>query len=120
MNLKKLAATAAVATLIPLTAACSSGGGAYCDAIQEANSSGVSASNIGDKDAIAKLLPSLKKIEAAAPADIKGEWTKFVSFMEKFNQGGDPSALAQEAQDMTQALPKIQKSVKDTCNITLT
>lgn len=142
MNLKKLTAAAALAVIVPLAAACSSGdsgtgGGtgtgigngngsgagdiaAYCDALKnmQSDGAGMAPGDATDPDAINRLLPAFKKIEAVAPAEVKAEWGKVVSVLEKA-KSGDISSLATEAKEMAEGMRKVGTHAQEHCKLSV-
>ena len=68
-----------------------------------------------DQASITRVVDTLRKIEAAAPADIKPEWTKFRQLMEA--AANKDYAAASKLGDMQGLASKIQSEVLTTCNL---
>lgn len=119
---KELVSVAVLAVVLPLAAACSDGGDSYCDAVRASSSElQGSRARLGDKDAMARVVGAFKKIEGAAPDDIKAEWTTLRSLLEKFTADNrDLLALAAEAEKLKPAAERVETQVKEACNIDIT
>ena len=105
--MKKLLSAVAIATILPLSAACSSsGGGDYCGTLDPTS----------NKDA-QTLVDAFTKVEAVAPADIKPEWTKVRVGMEELAKAS-PDRSKLDLPGLQTSLAKISTNVKSVCNLT--
>ena len=117
--MKKLLSAVAIATILPLSPACSSsGGGDYCGTLKavEASTNFKSLDPTSNKDA-QTLVDAFTKVEAVAPADIKPEWTKVRVGMEELAKAS-PDRSKLDLPGLQTSLAKISTNVKSVCNLT--
>ena len=131
--MKKLLSAVAIATILPLSAACSSsGGGDYCGTLKavEASTNFKSLDPTSNKDAQTLVdhtrlthagdrftVGAFTKVEAVAPADIKPEWTKVRVGMEELAKAS-PDRSKLDLPGLQTSLAKISTNVKSVCNLT--
>ena len=143
----RLLAALALTAVLPLAAACGSGTtppttpsaassassvvssaasegataaeGAYCDVLKSGQQEleGISGS-LSDTAALEKGLSVVRKIEAAAPPEVKQAWGEFIGFVETVTSG-NTSAVTDAMAKMEAAGATIESHAKSTCNLDL-
>jgi hypothetical protein len=73
---------------------------------------------LSDSAALEKGLSVVRKIEAAAPPEVKGAWGDFIAFVESASSG-NTSAMADAMAKMEAAGAKIEAHAKSSCNLNL-
>ena len=145
---RRLLAVVGLSAVLPLAAACGSGstppatpggaasaassvassaasegataaGGAYCDVLKSGQKEleGISGS-LSDSAALEQGLAVVRKIEAAAPPEIKQAWGEFISFVETV-KSRNTSAVTDAMAKMQAAGASIESHAKSTCNLDL-
>ncbi len=145
---RRLLAAVALTAVLPLGAACGSGtpaattpsavassassvvssaasegataaAGAYCDVLKSGQQEleGISGS-LSDRAALEKGLAVVRKIEAAAPPEVKQAWGEFIGFVETLTSGST-SAVPDAMAKMEAAGASIESHAKSTCNLDL-
>ena len=145
---RRLLAVVGLSAVLPLAAACGSGstppstpggasspassvassaasegtsgaGGAYCDVLKSAQQEleGISG-NLSDSAALEQGLTVVRKIEAAAPPEIKQAWGDFITFVETV-KSRNTSAVTDAMAKMQAAGASIESHAKSTCNLNL-
>jgi hypothetical protein len=106
--------------MLPISA-CSSSGGAYCDALKSAEADWSSAgASLQNKAAATHFLATVKQIEGSAPDEVRSEWVSLESLFEKFTvDRPDLTAITQQMQGFESAAKKIETHAKETCGIDL-
>jgi len=122
MQLRKVAALAAVVTMsVGMLTACS--GGDYCSELQNFAEASKNL-DVKDSAAVGKMLDEAKKVSKSAPDDLKDDWKVVLDFAEKAKEAnGDSAKLAELGKDdldkVTPAMEAISKQAKDTCKVTI-
>jgi hypothetical protein len=113
------AASSAAASTTPDAGADTAAAGDYCDVLKNGQKEleGLSGS-ITDSAALEKGLSVIRKIQAAAPPEVKQAWTDFVGFVEAAT-ASNTSALADAMTKMEAAGAKIEAHAKTACNLSL-
>jgi hypothetical protein len=143
---RRLIAVVGMTAVIPLAAACSSAtpppattgastassaatpaaaGGAteaagdYCTVLKNGQKEleGLSGT-LSDAAALEKGLSVVRKIQAAAPPEVKQAWTDFITFVESASSG-NTSALTDAMTKMEAAGVKIEAHAKTACHLSL-
>jgi hypothetical protein len=105
-----------------LLSACSSTpSSSYCDALKSAESEWNSAgASLANKDAAARFVVTVKRIEATAPDEVKGDWRSLETLFEKFaTDNPDLTQLTQQMSGFESSAKKIETHAKETCGIDL-
>ena len=71
-----------------------------------------------DSAALEKGMSVIRKIEAAAPPEVKQSWDDFIAFVESASSG-NTSAMTDAMTKMEAAGAKIQAHAKSSCNLNL-
>lgn len=122
MQLRKVAALAAVLTMgLGTLTACS--GGDYCSELQN-YAEAAKHLDIKDSEAVGKMLDEAKKVSKSAPDDLKDDWKVVLDYAEKAKDAnGDMTKLAELGKDdgekVASAGAAIAKQAKDTCKVTI-
>jgi hypothetical protein len=113
------ASTASSVTSSAASDGTSAAGGDYCDVLKSGQQEleGISGS-LSDSAALEQGLTVVRKIEAAAPPEIKQAWGEFVSFVETVTSG-NTSAVTDAMAKMEAAGAAIESHAKSTCNLDL-
>jgi|SRR6478735_2939193 len=101
------------------TEAATEAAGDYCDVLKSAQQEleGLSGT-LTDSAALERGLTVIRKVEAAAPPEVKQAWTDFVGFVEAATSG-NTSALTDAMSKMEAAGATIQAHAKSACNLSL-
>ena len=107
-----LLAAALLASLAPAMAACSGGGGDYCDAVRSHQSEISDAVGRGGSTSLLRVLPALRDLQDKAPDDIADEWQQVVgrlAALQKALQAADVDPAAYDAADPPSGVTKAQQ-----------
>ena len=122
MQLRKVAALAAVMTMgIGTLTACS--GGDYCSELQNYAEAAKNL-DIKDSEAVGKMLDEAEKVSKSAPDDLKDDWKIVLDYAEKAQDAnGDMGKLTElaksDGEKIAPAMEAISKQAKDTCKVTI-
>jgi hypothetical protein len=122
MQLRKVAALAAVMTMgIGTLTACS--GGDYCSELQNYAEAAKNL-DIKDSEAVGKMLDEAEKVSKSAPDDLKDDWKIVLDYAEKAQEAkGDMGKLTElaksDGEKIAPAMEAISKQAKDTCKVTI-
>jgi hypothetical protein len=94
---------------------------AYCDALRAARSQWASAgASLADRAAATRFVASVRTIEAAAPDDVRSEWTTLRAFFEKFAvDHPDLAGLTTQMASYQATAKKIETHARETCDVDL-
>lgn len=115
-----MAAGLAVATVVAGAGGCSKGDD-YCTVLRAATSEWAAAgSGLADREAAAKFVVTVRAIEAAAPEEVKAQWTRLRALFEKFaDDDPDLAALSRDMSQLSDPAQQIETHAEKTCHIRL-
>lgn len=102
-------------------AACSNGSTSYCEAVtaaeQEWSQAGAS---LGDPAAAARLVTTVRRIEASAPDEVRADWANLLGLFERFTvENPDLSSLTKQLEGLESAAKRVETHAKETCGVDL-
>ena len=106
---------------LPLAGCSQSATGAYCDALASAQTQWKDAgATLRNPAAAARLVASVRRVEAGAPPEVKGDWTSLRDLFEKFTvPRPDLTALTRQMRSYESAAKRVETHAKETCGVDL-
>lgn len=114
-------AVALVLAALPLAGCSQAGTGSYCEALTSAQAQWHDAgATLRDPAAAARLVASVRRVEASAPAEVKADWTSLRSLFEAFTVARpDLAALTQRMGSYESSAKRVETHAKETCGVDL-
>lgn len=119
-RVSRSAALLLLTTALPL-AACSNGSTSYCDAVTAAEQDWSAAgASLQDPAAAARLVTTVRRIEASAPDEVKADWRKLLDLFERFTvDNPDLRSLTKQLAGLESAAKRVETHAKETCGVDL-
>jgi multidrug resistance efflux pump len=116
-----LAAATLLLAGLPLSGCSDDDTASYCDALTSAQAEWNDAgATLKDPAAAARLVASVRRVEASAPAEVKGDWTSLRSLFEKFTvPRTDLAALTRQMRSYETSAKRVEAHARETCGVDL-
>lgn len=122
--LRRRRSTGAAALLLAtlcLTGCSQSDTGTYCDALTSAQAQWKdTGAALRDPAAAARLVASVRRVEASAPPEVKADWTSLRTLFEKFTVARpDLAALTRQMPSFESAAKRVETHARERCGVDL-
>ncbi|MBC9823241.1 hypothetical protein [Terrabacter sp. MAHUQ-38] len=109
-----------LSTVLPV-ASCSNGSTSYCDAVRDAEQEWSEAgASLQDPAAAARLVTTVRRIEASPPDEVRADWRKLLDLFERFTvDNPDLSSLTKQLAGLESAAKRVETHAKETCGVDL-
>ena len=116
-----MAAAALLAGALALSGCSFDDNASYCDALSSAQAQWNDAgATLTDPTAAARLVASVRQVEASAPAEVRADWTSLRALFEKFTVARpDLAALTRQMRSFEGSAKRVETHARQTCGVDL-
>ncbi len=116
-----MAAATLLGGVLALAGCSGDGNASYCDALTSAQAQWSDAGTVlADPTAAARLVASVRQVEASAPDEVRADWTSLRTLFEKFTVARpDLAALTRQMRSFEGSAKRVETHARETCGVDL-